>query len=792
MGNALDARVEARRMAQLLDGYDRRLRALERTSQASLTSIEGGALEVYDKQGVLRGTVGVQEDGTVGVVTHNAPPPPTPTTPTVTPVLGGLLVTWDGQWANAYAAPLDFARVQVHVGTGPDFTPTAATAAATISDVAGGTTTVATSSYTPVWVRLVGVNTAEGAGAGSTAVSATPKQVDGPDLSALLDLAVWLKDASIPGTKLVAETIGADRLAANSVVAGKVAAGAIRARELAAGAVGAGQLSVGIGGNLCPDPGFETGYAASLATAPGFSIAADGNRSAHSLRVDPKPTTGHQILAYPQFPVSPGDRFWLAADYKVATDYTGGTLYVLLRWYAADGTWLSSSTIPIASPPADGVWKHVGATVLAPPHVASAELRLQVSTPTAGSVQFDNLEVRPVLSSGADGARAEIGPQGLRLYDNDGEEAVSLVTGRPNYLTLSNDGSPVATIDQGGNAGFQNITAAGTLTVGGDNLDTLLDRLPRGIIAQGTITSSVSTTGTEMGLMELAFTAEPARQYRVVLDCHANPSTPGGELQLRLRDGGASAPTVTSPQIQSAITPIAGPDWARVRLELVRSGAALGEGPHRLLATFANINGPSGQSMAVFGADYYPGTMYVEDVGPSITSTGTYNTGGASTKPAPQRYTKVYDATWSGSYADRGAYNSYYGTKMLQGYYSATNGMQASLVGFPSLGDLDGAVIIKAEVYLYFEFWSANAGGKAVIKAHHYAARPASFSSDPKSVTAPFARNEGRWIDITSEFVPSWFRGVALDPNNNASTYYGRARGFGETNAPRLRVTYTK
>lgn len=234
MVNFLDTQSDAQRLAALLAEYDRRLQALERTTQAAHTSIEGGSMDIYDTDGTLKGSVGVQPDGGVALVPVNTDPPPTPTPPTIEPVLAGLLVGWDGLWDDSYATPSDFSLVQVHVGPSAEFTPDLSTLAAMITNVAGGTITVATAEYASVWVRLVAVNAAQVTGPPSTAVQGTPRQVDGPDLSQLIDLAVWLKDESVPGSKLVRETIGADLLAANSVVAGKIAADSITGREVKA------------------------------------------------------------------------------------------------------------------------------------------------------------------------------------------------------------------------------------------------------------------------------------------------------------------------------------------------------------------------------------------------------------------------------------------------------------------------------------------------------------------------------------------------------------------------------
>ncbi|WP_435060382.1 hypothetical protein [Streptomyces sp. bgisy060] len=1125
-------------LARLLASYEDRLRALERTSQAAHSSIEGGSMDIYDEHGELKGTVGVQPDGGVALVPIDTPPPPTPTAPTVEPVLAGLVIGWDGQWDDSYAAPSDLALVQVHVSPSPDFVPDLTTLAATITAPLGGTVTVAVEGYAPVWVRLVAANTAAVAGPPSAAVQGTPRQAVPQDLidgivtevkiaqdavttakiavgavgtsalaagavledklakaavtldkiangavhmnalggsladgvtqryiDAMADPAAWqvlsqpdgsrwehltgvadaptgqsvaratgytavrgtvqvpydpdvlyrisarlrtvtpsdpgpdalyvgvlgvaadgvtlvsrdgvdtcssahyvaasntaqpaggwttyvgyLRGRAAPGAsgtggtahdprapgvvhenvrfiapilylnygggysnttgvmdvdavtievlktgvvdstnlvagsvttaalaadavtagKVAADAIGAreiqgnsvtalelaagavtadkltaqsvtaekiaslavttdkltalsvtaekiaslavttdklsalaitsDKLAANAVTASKIAAGVIDATHVKAGALTADKLSVGTDGNVIADPSFEGAVSdGRVAASPYWSIVTPGNGTARAMQVsaaNSTPVTRSLTLA--QLPGVPGQKVWLEIDYLASADWSGTRISFYAQWLSASGAVLGYSTLTTGDGAAvKGAWTRMSGvpSEAAPPE--TADLRVAVSTvgSSAGTVSFDNAACRIVMSSRAAGARAELSPQGLLLYDEAGAEAVALVTGRPNYLTFSSEGTPVATIDEMGNAGFSDLSVAGTLSIAGDPLSAYLDRFPRGLVALDYQATGVSANSTDYGFVELAFeVTDMARMYRIVLDCYADPSVAGGELALFLRDGGASAPTISSNQIQSAIYPMAGSGWHRVRLETIRSGYSLGAGLHRLLITFRVQNGPAGQSVRLLGGGAYPGVMYVEDVGPYLAETGQYNTGGGSVTPPPQRYTRTYNATWSGSYANRSSYNSYYGTKMMQGYYSSTNGIQSSLVGFPSsLGtDLAGATINKAEIYLYFDHWYYNGGGKAVIKAHKHTSRPSTFSCDSEAMTVSWAKNAGKWVDITSVFDSTSWRGIALDPNTSDKNYYGRARGYGETYPPQLRVTYTK
>ncbi|MFF4902283.1 beta strand repeat-containing protein [Streptomyces sp. NPDC001068] len=617
---------------------------------------------------------------------------------------------------------------------------------------------------------------------------------------------------TITGDKLAANTITADKiqalsitaaqLAANSVTATAIQAGSIDATHIKAGAITADRLSLGTDGNLIADPSFEGAVSVGRAsTSTYWSIVSPGNNTPQALQVNAANATAiTRSLTLATVPGMPGQKLWLSIDYYASTDWNGLRISFYGQWLDAASNILGYSTITTGDNAAvKGAWTTLSGVPDDAAPAGTTQLRIACSTTnsSAGTVQFDNTTARIVLASGFAGARSEISPRGLQLFDDNGEEAVSLLTGRPNYLTLSSDGLPVATIDQTGGAYFQSLAVADTLTVGGDPLTAVLDQRPRGIISYGVPATTVTATGTELGYFELPVTVESGRMYRIKFHATADfDNNNDGEARLYLRDGGASTPSISSTLRQHVIlTPSHTGRYWTAELEYIVPGSTLGAGLHRFLLSFENSGSTSGTTfelgLATTGRSC---VFYAEDIGPEIPKTGGYNTGGGTATPPVVQYTKTYSATWSGSYSNRGSYNSYYGNSCYQGYYSSTNGMQASLIGFSSsLGtDLSGATIQKAEVYLYFDHWYYNNGGSAVIKAHSFTSRPSTFSSDPESKTISWAKNEGKWVDITSVFDSTKWRGIALDPNSSSLTYYGRARGYGQTNPPKLRVTYTK
>ncbi|MEU1221253.1 hypothetical protein [Streptomyces microflavus] len=609
---------------------------------------------------------------------------------------------------------------------------------------------------------------------------------------------------AITTDKLSALSVTADKLAVNSVTATKIAAGVIDATHIKAGAIDAERLALGVDGNLVADPSFEGETSvARAAVSPFFSIDAPGYDSPKCFRIDcTSATKVSRVVVLGRVPAVSGTKVFVSLDYKTSADWDGTNVAIYVRWEDVTGGFLGYSVIYSNDPgPANtgGAWRRISGVPAdgAPAQAVRGTLSATSNTASVGTVWIDNAIIRPILSNGSSGARAELSPLGLQLFDGSGEEAVALMTGRPNYLTLAADGVPVATIDQEGKAGFQALAIAEGLTIGGDDLSVILDQRSRGIIAYGVPTATVTSTGTEIGFFELPAQIEAGRMYRIYFQAIADfDSANDGEGRFNLRDGGTARPSISSTLRHAVVrTPSHSGRYWTAELEHIVPGSSLGAGLHRFLISFWNEGGSAGQTMELgLSATGRSNFFIVEDIGPELPRTGGPNTGGGTSEPPLVQYKKTYSATWSGSYAGRGSYNSYHGNSCYQGYYSSTNGMQASLIGFSSAlaSDLAGATIQKAEVYLYFDHWHNNSGGKAVIRAHAHASRPGSFSSDSEAKTISWAKNQGQWVDITSVFDSTKWRGIALDPNASGLTYYGRARGYGQTNAPKLRVTYTK
>jgi len=199
------------------------------------SSIEDAAVEVYDADGTLRVIVGQLPDGTSGAVTVNGPVPPTPTAPVVTSALAALRVRWDGAFVDAVAAPLDWARVEVHVGPFAAFVPGQATLWSTIETAQGGEVLV-TLPYTQWWVRLRARSLSGAAGPATVAVAGTPAQAGAGDIVAGAITTEKLAAAAITGQEITGGTItGAE------IIGGRFATGAEEQRiEIESRPVGEG------------------------------------------------------------------------------------------------------------------------------------------------------------------------------------------------------------------------------------------------------------------------------------------------------------------------------------------------------------------------------------------------------------------------------------------------------------------------------------------------------------------------------------------------------------------------
>lgn len=182
--------------------------------------------------------------------------------------------------------------------------------------------------------------------------------------------------------------------------------------------------------------------------------------------------------------------------------------------------------------------------------------------------------------------------------------------------------------------------------------------------------------------------------------------------------------------------------------------------------------------------------------------------------PAPPA-TDTYVTTWTGNgtrtFKQDGTENTFAGGDAIQGYYDSTNGNQQAVILFTaanSTGDetsvtitsaIAGAKISKVEVRLFANHWWSKAGGLARIGYFVGTSLPATFTSAVPRVTRRFARNQGQWVNVTSNALIAALkdgssRGITVGPGVGADRqYYGQFNGSGaSTDKPLIRLTYSK
>jgi hypothetical protein len=415
-----------------------RLDRIEASARLSHAAIDNTAVEVRDNTGSLRGLLGVQADGTTAVNIVNGPPPPAPSTPILTSVLGGITVSWDGAFADGAVMPLDWQRVEVHASTTTGFTPDAATLQGTIESPRGSTVVVVTDD--PVYVRLLARNTSGTASAPSTqagplgptpvvaddildgivtetklaagAVTEAKIAANAVGTVALQESAVHaenlaaaavevgkIADNAVTGPAIASSAVSAGKIAANAVTATTIAANSVTSAKVAAGAITTDKLTVTGGANILTDPSFEGAYTAALVAGSTFASqdTTAGNGSPTSLKIDAtSATAAFRSVALTSVATLPGEQWNLAVDYWVSNNWVGTEISIHARWETATGAVVSYSKVLVTTPVRE-TWTRITGTVTAPATTARIVPRVESGSATAGFVRFDNATVRPVL-----------------------------------------------------------------------------------------------------------------------------------------------------------------------------------------------------------------------------------------------------------------------------------------------------------------------------------------------------------------------------------------------------------
>lgn len=235
--------AELRRLSQRLVDLQGRIDVVEksmRATQLSHSSIEGGSLVIRDVAGLPRGYVGMQPDGTSGLRAVNGPPPPRPNTPDVVPLMAGVGVTWNGEFATG-TRPLDFSHLNVYAsGAGESFIHGPSNLVGTLTNAGSVPVAPVTGTY---WARFVAVNTSDEESEPSFTASGTATPVVADEVLDGIITEVKLATDAVTAAKIAAGAVTETKVADNAISTPKLIAGAVETEKIAAGAVQADKIA---------------------------------------------------------------------------------------------------------------------------------------------------------------------------------------------------------------------------------------------------------------------------------------------------------------------------------------------------------------------------------------------------------------------------------------------------------------------------------------------------------------------------------------------------------------------
>lgn len=338
-----------------------------------------------------------------------------------------------------------------------------------------------------------------------------------------------------------------------------------------------------------------------------------------------------------------------------------------------------------------------------------------------------------------------------------------------------------------GNGSVAGDMSVGDLIVGGDRLQEILDRQPKGILAIHKSAGDSDTAGSaELGYVKLTAQTFTSRMYRFSVEGILAATTAGDRVRVWMKTWNGSA--WQSLQMGQWVVPTTTGD--AVYLEAVFRG--LTNDPSGFYVTFQNATANRGVFWS--GRTTYPVTVVLEDLGPAANVAmgafdnfgGTPLGGGSVTnETGTQTFTKTYSATWYASWRGGSLVTDF----LHHGWYGSLQ--RYSMVGFDATtlaADLSGATVTKAEVYLRNSSWWGSSGTVHVGSATDTSA-PAAPVTTGTTANTSMGEGIGRWVPVGGFTASS--RSITLGIGADSSNYqttYGKFLRSGV----QLRLTYTR
>lgn len=238
------------------NSFARRLYLLEKqvfnvATQVRLgfSSIEGGYIDGYDNNGGPTVIVGELPDGSTGSADLGGPNPPVPIGLEFSGGIRSLVFNWGGEYEGGVTSPMNFARIEIHVGTSPTFIPdvvgptggSSSTMKGTIETPRGGGLVIGgfdppggdPDDYPDYFACLVARST--------SGKYSDHSEIIGPVVPVNITK-IELEDFTVTADDIAAEAVTAEKVFPGAIVAGKIATNAILAVNIQANAINTAHL----------------------------------------------------------------------------------------------------------------------------------------------------------------------------------------------------------------------------------------------------------------------------------------------------------------------------------------------------------------------------------------------------------------------------------------------------------------------------------------------------------------------------------------------------------------------
>lgn len=667
-----------------------------------------------------------------------------------------------------------------------------------------------------------------------TATEIAANAVTATQLAANAVTATKVLAGSIGTNHMTANSINADRLVANSITADKILANSIGADQIAASSISAQHLVVSDTSNLHTDPKFDKGFLNMNGWV--FSQALNSGKGAASITPSVAGTT--YAPQTPKIPVMENTYMYFALDVAV----TGGAVpnfNLRVYCYDKDNTNVNMG-VPLDVNPAgansedwnnkaNSTYQTVEGKLLIPAGTQTISFRPSFYSQAAtgeklyitnakilrassaelivdGSITADKLESDLVLATkiiAGDPARThtEMSSAGFRVFARDPAETNPAVLptevirlgvdATDDYFAVADSaGKAVATIDQYGKMSGTDVYANNTLYYKGDEMQTLLDALPRGIVAaayRDTSSTVNSNPPTNIPFLRLEANLEPGRIYKIWTSPMKISRDAGASVTVGILYNKSGLATLASNNLTSQVV------WDEQNGAIVQELFALINEPAKTVSFLIWLGSVGGQA-GFRPTAAAPIRLVIEDVGPNNNSIGNgVHMNGTVTPPAAvNSYVKTYSATNSMNYQGSNAQYVYDTARMYQGLSPAGYGNLKSIATFGDMtADLSGATVNRIRVYFNFDHWYYNSGGTARIGVHGFTSVPSTFSQSvaAAATSSGWPKPGARWIDLPSSvfagFKSGSYRGVSLEGDSSYTTY-------GYADRPKIEISYTK